>query len=235
MLFRDRIEAGKKLAQKLKAYANRQDVIVLGLLRGGVPVAFEVAQALNLPLDVFLVRKLGVPGQEEFAMGAIASCGVRLLNQKIIEGLHISSEAIARIAAREQRELERREYLYRDERSPLNLRGRTVIRRQKTLRYKGRRRKGLVRMQVTGLEEACTSPKPSSVVNDGACILKEKGGSKLFPSRLCPLPSALKGEALVKWHIPLQVQNVSVITFRRGCPTNLMLYSISIEHGRSSH
>ena len=127
MLFRDRSEAGQKLAQKLKAYANRQDVLVLGLPRGGVPVAFEVAQALNAPLDVFLVRKLGVPGQEEFAMGAIASGGVRILNQKVITGLNISSEAIARTAAQEQRELERREYLYRGDRPPLDVRDRTVI------------------------------------------------------------------------------------------------------------
>ena len=103
MLFRDRIEAGQKLAQKLKAYANRQDVIVLGLPRGGVPVAFEVAKALNVPLDVFLVRKLGVPGREEFAMGALASDGVRILNQEVITGLNISSEAIARTAAQAQR------------------------------------------------------------------------------------------------------------------------------------
>ena len=127
MLFRDRSEAGQKLAQKLKAYANRQDVLVLGLPRGGVPVAFEVAQALNAPLDVFLVRKLGVPGQEEFAMGAIASGGVRILNQKVITELNISSEAIARTAAQAQRELERREYLYRGDRPPLDVRDCTVI------------------------------------------------------------------------------------------------------------
>ncbi|MBE9048479.1 phosphoribosyltransferase [Pleurocapsales cyanobacterium LEGE 10410] len=121
------MEAGQKLAQKLKAYANHQDVLVLGLPRGGVPVAFEVAQALNVSLDVFLVRKLGVPGREEFAMGALASDGVRILNQEVIEGLHISFEAIARTAAQAQRELERREYLYRGERPSLDLRDRTVI------------------------------------------------------------------------------------------------------------
>lgn len=127
MLFRDRTEAGRKLAQKLKAYANREDVIVLGLPRGGVPVAFEVAKTLNAPLDVFLVRKLGVPGQKEFAMGAIASGGVRILNRKVIESLHISQEAIARTAAQEQRELERREYAYRGDRPSLDLSDRTVI------------------------------------------------------------------------------------------------------------
>ncbi len=127
MLFRDRTEAGKKLAQKLKAYANRPDVLVLGLPRGGVPVAFEVAMTLNAPLDVFLVRKLGVPGRTEFAMGAIASCGVRILNQKTIEERNISEEAIARAAAQEQRELSRREYAYRGDRPCLDLSDRTVI------------------------------------------------------------------------------------------------------------
>lgn len=127
MLFRDRIEAGQKLGQKLKTYANREDVIVLGLPRGGVPVAFEVAKALNAPLDVFLVRKLGVPNQQELAMGAIASGGVRILNRKIIEKLNISEEEIARTAAREQRELERREDAYRGDRPPLDLSDRIVI------------------------------------------------------------------------------------------------------------
>lgn len=127
MLFRDRTEAGKKLAQKLKAYANRPDVLVLGLPRGGVPVAFEVAMTLNAPLDVFLVRKLGVPGRTEFAMGAIASCGVRILNQKIIEERSISEEAIARAAAQEQQELSRREYAYRGDRPLIDLSDRTVI------------------------------------------------------------------------------------------------------------
>ena len=127
MLFRDRTEAGQKLARKLKAYANRQDVLVLGLPRGGVPVAFEVAKALNAPLDVFLVRKLGVPGREELAMGAIASGGVRIINQDVVENRQISSEAIARTAAQEQRELERRESAYRGDRPPLDLSNRTVI------------------------------------------------------------------------------------------------------------
>ena len=127
MLFRDRTEAGQKLARKLKAYANRQDVLVLGLPRGGVPVAFEVAKALNAPLDVFLVRKLGVPGREELAMGAIASGGVRIINQDVVENRQISSEAIARTAAVEQRELERREFAYRGNRPPLDLSDRTVI------------------------------------------------------------------------------------------------------------
>ena len=127
MLFQDRTEAGQKLAEKLKPYANRQDVVVLGLPRGGVPVAFEVAIILNVPLDIFLVRKLGVPGREEMAMGAIASGGVRILNQEVIESMHISTEEIARTAALEQRELSRREAAYRGNRPFLDLSDRTVI------------------------------------------------------------------------------------------------------------
>ena len=127
MLFKNRTEAGQKLAQELKAYANRPDVLVLGLPRGGVPVAFEVAKALNAPLDVFLVRKLGVPGHEELAMGAIASGGVPILNKETVKSLHLSQEAIARTAAQEQRELERREWAYRGKQPPLVLSDRTVI------------------------------------------------------------------------------------------------------------
>src|ERR687888_2754044 len=104
--FRDRRDAGRQLAEKLKAYANRPEVLVLALPRGGVPVAFEVAQALHAPLDIFLVRKLGVPGHEELAMGAIASGGVCVLNQEVVGGLGISREVIDRVAERERRELE---------------------------------------------------------------------------------------------------------------------------------
>jgi putative phosphoribosyl transferase len=127
MLFRDRTDAGQRLAKKLKDYTNRPDVLVLGLPRGGVPVAYEVAKALNAPLDVFLVRKLGVPGHEELAMGAIASGGVRILNEEIVSSLYLSEEAIDRIAAKEQQELERRERVYRGNRPPLDVRDRTVI------------------------------------------------------------------------------------------------------------
>src|SRR5438067_5567938 len=109
MLFRNRIEAGRQLAAKLAAYADRFDVLVLALPRGGVPVAFEVARALHAPLDVFLVRKLGVPGHEELAMGAIASGGVRVLNQDVVRPLRIPGEVIDAVAAEEQQELERRE------------------------------------------------------------------------------------------------------------------------------
>ena len=106
--FHDRTEAGRLLAGKLAAYANRADVIVLGLPRGGVPVAYEVARALNAPLDVFLVRKLGVPGHEEFAMGAIATGGVRVLNDQTVRALRISDHVIEAVAAKEQQELDRR-------------------------------------------------------------------------------------------------------------------------------
>src|SRR5207253_5991257 len=127
MLFHDRVDAGRQLATKLTAYANRPDVLVLGLPRGGVPVAFEVARTLNAPLDVFLVRKLGVPGQEELAMGAIASGGIRVLNHELVEALGIPDRVIDAVAAREQQELERREQLYRDDRSAVDVRGRSVI------------------------------------------------------------------------------------------------------------
>src|SRR5438270_9923891 len=114
MIFRDRSDAGRKLAEKLTHYAGRDDVLVLALPRGGVPVGYEVAQALGAPLDVFLVRKLGVPGHEELAMGAIASGGVRVLNDDLLDQLHIAPREIDRVAADEQQELERREREYRD-------------------------------------------------------------------------------------------------------------------------
>jgi len=125
-LFRDRREAGRLLAEKLAAYANRPDVLVLALPRGGVPVAYEVARGLGAPLDVFVVRKLGVPGYEELAMGAIATGGVRVLNDQLVERLGIGDQAIEAIAARERQELERRERLYRGDRPPPDVRGRTV-------------------------------------------------------------------------------------------------------------
>ena len=127
MLFRDRGDAGRRLADKLKAYADRADVLVLGLPRGGIPVAFEVARALHAPLDVFLVRKLGVPGHEELAMGAIATGGVRVLNERVVRTLDLPENVIDAIAAEEQRELERRERAYRGDRPPPGVRGRTVI------------------------------------------------------------------------------------------------------------
>lgn len=126
-LFRDRRDAGRKLAQKLVAYAGRSDVIVLALPRGGVPVAYEVALALHAPLDIFIVRKLGLPGHEELAIGAIASGSARVLNKDIIQYLNISEEAIDAIAQRELQELERRERAYRGNRPPLNVENHTII------------------------------------------------------------------------------------------------------------
>jgi erythromycin esterase-like protein/predicted phosphoribosyltransferase len=125
--FRNRTEAGRLLAVRLREYAGRDDVIVLGLPRGGVPVAFEVARELDAPLDVYLVRKLGVPGHEELAFGAIATGGVRVLNKELIERLGLPTEWIEAIDAKERRELERRERAYRGERAPPDLAGRTVI------------------------------------------------------------------------------------------------------------
>lgn len=127
MRFKDRRFAGQVLAKELAAYTNLPDVVVLGLPRGGVPVAFEVAKALNAPLDILVVRKLGVPNQEELAMGAIASGGVRILNEYIISLVKISDEVIARVAVQEERELERRERLYRPNSAFPDLQGRTVI------------------------------------------------------------------------------------------------------------
>jgi len=127
MLFRDRTDAGRRLAARMTEYAGRPEVLVLALPRGGVPVAFEVARALRAPLDVFLVRKLGVPGQEELAMGAIASGGVRVVNEAVVQHLDIAPEMIDAVTAREQGELERRERAYRDDRPAPDVRGRTVI------------------------------------------------------------------------------------------------------------
>jgi putative phosphoribosyl transferase len=127
MLFHNRTHAGHVLAGRLSTYAGRPDVLVLGLPRGGVPVAYEIARVLGAPLDVFLVRKLGVPGQEELAMGAIASGGVRVLNEETVRALGISEEAIDEVAEREQEELERRQHAYRADRPPPDVHGRTVI------------------------------------------------------------------------------------------------------------
>lgn len=126
-VFRDRADAGRALAKKLMAYADRSDVQVLALPRGGVPVAFEVAKALHAPLDVFLVRKLGVPGNEELAMGAIAPGGVRVLNEEVVQGLRVPDSVIEAVTAREEEELRRRQQQYRDDLPPPNVRGRTVI------------------------------------------------------------------------------------------------------------
>jgi predicted phosphoribosyltransferase len=125
--FADRADAGRQLARALIEFANRPDVVVLGLPRGGVPVAYEVARQLNLPLDVFLVRKLGVPGHEELAMGAVASGGTRILNREIIDNLGISAQAIEDETRQELRLIARREDDYRGELPPLRVNGSTVL------------------------------------------------------------------------------------------------------------
>lgn len=125
--FRDRVEAGELLAEDLSQYRDRDDVIVLALPRGGVPVAAEIARRLHVPFDVFVVRKLGVPGHEELAMGAIATGGARVINDDVVGPLGIPSNVIDSVARREQIELERRERLYRGSREPIGLVGKTVI------------------------------------------------------------------------------------------------------------
>ena len=126
-VFRDRREAGRVLAKLLSAYRGRQDVIVLGLARGGLPVAWEVAAALHAPLDAFIVRKLGAPGHEEFAVGALASGGRVVVNDDVVRGLRITPQQLRDIAEREGRELVRREAAYRGRRPPLDVTGKTVI------------------------------------------------------------------------------------------------------------
>ncbi|MBE9116494.1 phosphoribosyltransferase [Lusitaniella coriacea LEGE 07157] len=125
--FRDRAEAGRLLASKLKSYAKKSDVLVLGLPRGGVPVAFEIAKTLNAPLDIWLVRKLGVPGNKELAMGAIGMGDVRVMNKEIVKSLKVSDEAIARVVDQEKQELERRDRAYRGDRPIPDPRDRAII------------------------------------------------------------------------------------------------------------
>ena len=127
MVFPDRIAAGRMLGARLAQFANEKPLLVLALPRGGVPVAFEVAMALHAPLDVFLVRKLGFPGQEELAIGAIASGGVRLLNAAIIRSLHLPPEQVEAVTQQETKELERREHLYRGDRAAPEIQGHTLI------------------------------------------------------------------------------------------------------------
>ena len=127
MLFQDRFDAGRLLAHKLRAFANRPDTVVLALPRGGVPVGFEVAKMLNVPLDIFVVRKLGVPGYEELAMGTIAAGGIRVLNEDVVRAAGIPNEVIDAVAAKEERELERRQRDYREGRPPVDVQGRIVI------------------------------------------------------------------------------------------------------------
>jgi predicted phosphoribosyltransferase len=126
-VFRDRRDAGRALAGLLQRYHGRPDVVVLALPRGGVPVAYEIARALDAPLDVFVVRKLGVPGREELAMGAIATGGVVVLNNDVVHGLGIGSDVVRRVAEREEHELLRRDRSYREGRAPPELAGKSVV------------------------------------------------------------------------------------------------------------
>lgn len=125
--FNDRTDAGRRLAKRLSEYANRDDVLILALPRGGVPVAFEVAKELNVKMDVFIVRKLGVPGNEELAMGAIASDNIRVLNEDVVRSFQIPQRVIDEASAKELKELERRERIYRGNRPKPNISGSTVI------------------------------------------------------------------------------------------------------------
>lgn len=153
--FHDRLDAGRQLATKLSRYAGRDDVLVLGLPRGGVPVAAEVARALDAPLDVFVVRKLGVPFHEELAMGAIATGGARVVDHALIRQLGLSGGDVERVTAKEERELRRRERLYRGERPSPDIAGRTVL-----LVDDGLATGASMRVAVTALREE----RPASVV-----------------------------------------------------------------------
>jgi predicted phosphoribosyltransferase len=126
-IYQDRAEAGRQLAVHLAEYSGRKDVILLALPRGGVPVAYEAARQLQVPLDIFLVRKLGLPGQEELAMGAIASGGVRVLNKSVVRALDVPDHVIQAVTEKERNELERRERLYRGDRPPLDVRGKVAV------------------------------------------------------------------------------------------------------------
>jgi putative phosphoribosyl transferase len=179
MLFEDRFEAGQFLAEKLSHYRDQPDVIVLALPRGGVPVGFEVARALGAPLDVFLVRKLGLPGQPELAMGAIADGGVQVLHDELVEQLQISEEAIEQVAAEEREELRRQEAVFRQGRAPPNVTGRTVIlvddglatgstMRAAVAALKVQRPKRIVMAVPVGAEETCA--EFTHEVDEAVCV-----------------------------------------------------------------
>ncbi|MEJ2560252.1 MAG: phosphoribosyltransferase [Anaerolineae bacterium] len=180
MLFKDRADAGRRLAEELSGYSGRTDVIVLGLPRGGVPVAFEVAKGLKAPLDIFLVRKLGAPGQKELAMGAIAPGRVRVLNRDVVQALNISDEIIEAIAAEEQQELERRERAYRGDRPKPDVRGRTLIlvddglatgasMRAAVIALRGQEPGGIIVAVPTAAPETCEALKDE--VDEIVCVL----------------------------------------------------------------
>lgn len=182
-MFFDREDAGRQLAQLLRGYEGREDVVVLGLPRGGVPVAFEVAEALGTPLDVFVVRKLGLPWHEELAMGAIASGGVRVMNDDIVRHFRVSPDDIERVAAREEAELQRRELAYRGGRPPLELTGKAALivddglatgasMRAAVLAVKAHAPKEVVVAVPVGSVEACATLR--SEADDVVCALSPR-------------------------------------------------------------
>ena len=179
-IFAHRREAGQELAAKLSAYQNREGVVVLGLPRGGVVVAFEVAEALHAPLDVYMVRKLGVPGQEELAFGALASGGVRVLNPEVIQAAGLQQAEMDAVAAREGAELERRERLYRGDSPPLALGGKTVILVDDGLATGASMRTAIVSLKSQGpawITMAVPTAPPSTCrdlereVNEAVCVM----------------------------------------------------------------
>jgi predicted phosphoribosyltransferase len=184
LVFANREQAGRLLSDRLKAYVNRDDVVVLGLPRGGVPVAYEVAQRLRAPLDVFMVRKLGVAGFEELAFGAIASGGVRVLNDEVVRVLPNAPELIEQVTAKEWTELERRERSYRDGRPPAKISGRTVIlvddgvATGATMRaaVEALRKNGVARVVVAvpvGAPETCR--ELAELVDEAVCLIAPAG------------------------------------------------------------
>ena len=159
MLFPNRREAGRFLAGKLAKYANRSDVLVLGLPRGGVPVAYEVAQALHVPLDVFLVRKLGLPGHEELAIGAIASGGTRVLNDQVIRDLDLPDDLIGAVTATEEKELKRRDRIYRGDQPAPDVRDRIVLLIDDGLATGSTMRTAIAALRSTGRRESWRRPR----------------------------------------------------------------------------
>jgi putative phosphoribosyl transferase len=176
--FHDRRDAGRRLAARLMSYANRPDVLVLALPRGGVPVGFEVASVLHVPLDVIVVRKLGVPGHEELAMGAIASGGVRVLNTEIIEQLGISEEIIDQVTGYEQQEMERRERLYRGDRPPYDVHNRIIL-----LVDDGIATGATIRAAATAIRQQQSSAKPfgkSGIIPSESSTPEDRGNGAWF-------------------------------------------------------
>lgn len=170
-VFRDREEAGKLLARDLERYAGRDDVVVFGLPRGGVPVAAEVARALRAPLDVLVVRKLGAPMQEELAIGAIGEGGVRVLNTRLVRSIGLGDDDIDRIAAREERELERRVKAYRGGHEALEVEGKTVIVVDDGVATGATMRAGLQTLRAMGAERIIAAAPVGA--QDSVALLEE--------------------------------------------------------------